>query len=135
MPIQEFDFTSGKTLDPKRKQAIVGLVDAADVAKLKDTLRARNLQFAGQAADLRELLTLVRQLKTGVLFVDVDMPAVNFKELIPSVKKAFPDIQVVLVGGALTKELLQEVAGLGLAGVLAKPLNEEAIVKLFSRLK
>lgn len=135
MPIQEFDFAAGKTLDPRRNQAIAGLVEEADVAMLKNTLRARNLQFAGEAAELRELLALVRKSKTGLLFLDAEMPGVNIAELIPSVQKAFPEVKIALVGAALTKELLQQVAALGLAGVLAKPLNEEAIVKLFSRLK
>lgn len=135
MAVQEFDFASGKVLDPKRKQAILASESDADADVLKETLRQKGYRFMGQAADIRVALELVRKHKLGVLFLDADLPGVKLNELVPSIKKAFPDFTLVVVSSAVTKEMLSEILRLGATGFLIKPVQAEALEKVLAKLK
>lgn len=135
MAVQEFDFASGKVLDPKRKQAVVASESSDDVAALKDILRQKGYQFLGQAQDIRAALELVRKHKLGVLFLDGDLPGVKLNDVVPSIKKAFPDFAIVVLSSAVTKELLSEVLRLGALGFLVKPVQADALEKVLAKLK
>jgi response regulator of citrate/malate metabolism len=133
--VQEFDFASGKVLDPKRKQALLAVESDADAELLKETLRQKGFQFMGREADLRSTLELVRKHKLGVLFLDGDLPGVKLNELVPSIKKAFPDFSIIVVSSEVTKELLSEVLRLGALGFLVKPVQTDALEKVLTKLK
>jgi DNA-binding NarL/FixJ family response regulator len=133
--VQEFDFASGKVLDPKRKQAILALGDDTDAELLKDSLRSKGYKFAGLAHDIRSALELVRSHKLGILFLDADLPGVKLNELVPSIKKAFPDFTIVVLSSAVTKEMLSEVLRLGAAGFLVKPVQADALDKVMAKIK
>lgn len=135
MAVQEFDFASGKVLDPKRKQALLAVESDADVEVLKEALRQKGYQLMGQESDLRAALELVREHKLGVLFLDGDLPGVKLNELVPSIKKAFPDFSIVVLSSAVTKELLSEVLRLGALGFLVKPVQTDALEKVLAKLK
>lgn len=135
MAVQEFDFASGKVLDPKRKQAVVASESSDDGEALKDVLRQKGYQFLGQAQDIRAALELVRKHKLGVLFLDGDLPGVKLNEVVPSIKKAFPDFAIVVLSSAVTKELLSEVLRLGALGFLVKPVQADALEKVLAKLK
>ncbi len=135
MAVQEFDFASGKVLDPKRKQAILASESDADAGVLKETLRQKGYRFMGQAADIRAALELVRKHKLGVLFLDADLPGVKLNELVPSIKKAFPDFTIVILSSAVTKEMLSEILRLGAMGFLIRPVQAEALEKVLAKIK
>lgn len=135
MPLQEFDFATGKVLDPKRKQAIVVTADDAGVAVLRESLEAKRFQFLGHRTDIREALELVRKHKVGLLFLDADLDGVDVKTLLPSIKKAYAGFNVIVMTGQATKEMLSEVLRLGAAGFLLKPLEGDAVAKVLAKIK
>ena len=135
MAVQEFDFSSGKVLDPKRKQAILGLEDAADAAVIQDLLRKKSYKILGQETDLRAILELVRKNKVGTLFLDADLAGVNVSELLPSIKKGFAELNVVVMSSSVTKEMLSEVLRLGAVGFLVKPVQADALDKVMAKIK
>ncbi len=135
MAVQEFDFSSGKVLDPKRKQAILALESDEDGAVVKEALRKISYKLLGQESDIRTALELVRNNKVGLLFLDADLPGIKINELIPSIKNAFAGFNIVVLSRAVTKEMLSDVLRLGAIGLLIKPVQTEALEKLLAKLK
>ncbi len=135
MAVQEFDFASGKVLDPKRKQAILALESDADANVIKDSLRKHSYKLLGQESDLRATLDLVRKNKVGVLFLDADLPGMNVSELLPSIKKGFTELKMVVLSSSVTKEMLSDVMRLGAVGFLVKPVQDEALEKVLAKIK
>ena len=135
MGTQEFDFASGKVLDPNRKQAILAVESDDDAAVVKEVLRQKSYKVLSCETELRAVLEGVRKHKVGVLFLDADLPGITLKELVPSLKNAFPDFNIVAMSSTVTKESLGETLRLGVAGFLVKPLQEEALKKVMSKVK
>ncbi len=135
MAVQEFDFSSGKVLDPKRKQAILALESDADAEVVKEALRKISYKVLGRETDIRAALELIRNNKVGVLLLDSDLPGINVRELLPSIKNAFPGFNIVVLSSSVTKELLSEVLRLGAMGLLVKPVQADALEKLLAKLK
>ena len=135
MAIQEFDFASGKVLNPNRRQAIILATDAADADLLKEELRQKHYKLLGMVDNVRSALEKVGLHKAGILFLDADIEGTNAIELMQIIMKKYPEFNVVLMTEKATKELLVEVQKLGAAGFLLKPLTSEAVVKVLSRIK
>lgn len=135
MGTQEFDFASGKVLDPNRKQAILAVESDDDAGVIKEVLRQKSYKVLSQEAELRAVLETVRKHKVGVLFLDADLPGITLKELVPSLKNAFPDFNIIAMSSTVTKESLGETLRLGVAGFLVKPLQEEALKKVMAKIK
>ncbi len=135
MGVQEFDFNSGKVLDPKRKQAILAIENDADVDVIKEVMRQRSYKDLGRETELRAVLEAVRKHKVGVLFLDADLAGINVRELLPSIKKAFFDFNIIVTSSTVTKESLGETLRLGAIGFLVKPLQEDAVKKVMAKLK
>ena len=135
MAVQEFDFASGKVLDPKRKQAILAVETDADADVIKEALRKISYKMLGHESDIRAALELVRNHKVGVLFLDADLPGIKVNELLPSIKNAFSGFNIVVLSSSVTKEMLSEVLRLGAAGFLVKPVQADALDKVLAKLK
>ena len=135
MGLQEFDFASGKVLDAKRKQAIMALESDADEAVATEVLRKLSYKNLGRETELRAVLESVRKHKVGVLLLDADLPGITLNELLPSIKKAFPDFNIIAMSSTVTKESLSETLRLGAVGFLVKPLQEDALTKVMAKLK
>jgi len=135
MAMQEFDFATGKVLDPKRKQAIIATTDDSDADLLKETLTAKGFHFLGRRNDIREALELVRKHRVGVLFLDADLKGVELRALLPSIKKAFDGFNVIVMTSQATKEMLSEALRLGATGFLVKPVKAEAVVKVLGKIR
>jgi DNA-binding NarL/FixJ family response regulator len=133
--IQEFDFASGKVLDPNRRQAIILSTSVDDANTLSEELRKQHYKLLGTLDDIRAVLELIGKHKIGVLFMDDDVVGTKSLDILASVLKAYPEFKVVLMTSSPTKELLLEAQQAGAAGFLAKPLAAEAVDKVISRIK
>ena len=135
MAVQEFDFSSGKVLNSNRKQAILAIESDADVDVVNEVLRLKHYKNLGRETELRAVLEAVRKHKVGVLFLDAELAGINIKELLPSIKKGFAELNVVVMSSSVTKESLGETLRLGAVGFLVKPLQQDAVEKLMAKLK
>ena len=132
---QEFDFTTGKTVNPKRRQVIILLDDAAQAEELQQQLRQKSYPILGKTGDVREALELVGKHKLGILFLDADIAGVNAVELLTKIRAKFPEFNVVITSANATKELLTESMANGAAGFLVRPLGQEALQKVLAKIK
>ena len=135
MAIQEFDFGTGKVLNPQRRQGILFVADEGDESKIVDALRQKSFKVAGRAADIREALALVKKHKVGVLFLDADMESYSALDIMATVRKAFSEIHVVLLSGNATKDFIAQVLSAGAAGFVLKPVASDAVANILARIK
>jgi len=133
--IQGFDFSTGKAINPKRRQVIILLDDAAQADHLQQLLRQKTYPILGNTSDVREALELVSKHKLGILFLDADIDGVNALDLLTKIRETFPEFQVVITTANATKELLTESMAKGAAGFLVRPLGQEALLKVLNRIK
>ncbi len=132
---QEFDFTTGKTINPNRRQAIILLDDVAQADELQQILRQKSYPIMGKTADVREALELVGKHKLGILFLDADIAGINALDLLTKIRTKFPEFNVVITTVNATKELLTESMAKGAVGFLVRPLGQEALQKVLERIK
>jgi two-component system chemotaxis response regulator CheY len=132
---QEFDFTTGKTVNPKRRQVIILLDDAAQAEELLQLLRQKSYPILGKTGDVREALELVSKHKLGILFLDADIAGINAVELLTKIRAKFPEFNVVITSANATKELLTESMANGAIGFLVRPLGQEALQKVLAKIK
>lgn len=132
---QEFDFATGKTVNPKRRQVIILLEDDAQADELQQLLRQKSYPVMGKTGDVREALELVGRNKVGILFLDADIAGVNALELLGKIRAKFPEFNVVVTSANATKELLTEAMAKGAVGLLVRPLTQEALQKVLARIK
>jgi len=133
--LQEFDFVTGKTVNPKRRQVIILLEDAAQADELQQILRQKSYPVIGKTTELREALEMVGKHKVGILFLDADSAGGNAMGLLTTIRTKFPEFNVVLTSATVTKELLTESIANGAAGFLVRPIVQESLQKVLDKIK
>ena len=107
---------------------------ADDHALLRGGLRSLleeedDLTVVGEAANGREAVTLVRQLKPDVVVMDVTMPEVDGIEATRLVTAEFPEVRVIALTIHGGKRFVENMLGAGAAGYLLKDSAPEELVE------
>jgi two-component system cell cycle sensor histidine kinase/response regulator CckA len=92
------------------------------------TLRRHRFEVH-EAEDGWSALETVRALEVGLMLIDVNMPALSGAEVMSRVAAFRPEVPVVLMSGTLDAD----VASLGAAALLQKPVRAEALVETVAR--
>ena len=108
---------------------IVALVD--DYAAMLDSLRSllevegfAVVAYASPTAFLAD-----RSLRPACLIVDQQMPELTGLDLVAQLRREGSSIPVLLMSGLLPDDIARRAADLGIETVLAKPLDEDALLR------
>ena len=108
----------------KRKEIKVLLVD--DEVTFADTLaqrlKMRDLKV-GTAYDGEEALSKVKKEEPDVMVLDLKMPGMHGMEVLREIRKAYPEIQVIILTGHGTDKDEEEAKNLGGFDYLKKPAD------------
>ena len=87
-----------------------------------------DLRISKNAADAT---TLMNQILPDLILLDIEMPNISGFEFLHTIKKnpKFIDIPVVIVSGHFETEFIIHAEKSGAAGVVAKPINQEELLK------
>jgi len=122
----------------KKKNIKVLLVDdEMDFANtLAQRLKMRNLNV-GTAYDGEEALARLKEDEPDVVVLDLNMPGMHGMEVLAETRKAYPDIQVIILTGHGTDKEEEEAKKIGSCDFLNKPADidylEQTIRKAFRR--
>jgi DNA-binding NtrC family response regulator len=122
----------------KEKDIKVLLVDdEMDFANtLAQRLKMRNLKV-GTAYDGEEALTRLKEDEPDVVVLDLNMPGMHGMEVLAKTRKAYPDIQVIILTGHGTDKEEEEAKKIGSCDFLNKPADidylEQKIRKAFRK--
>lgn len=79
-----------------------------------------HIEVVASAADGREALDLVRQLKPQVAVVETALPQLNGLELTRLLRRDYPDVRVILLSGSSNVDFAPQALKAGAAGVVLK---------------
>jgi DNA-binding response OmpR family regulator len=112
------------------KDMKVLLVDDEEefVKALAERLKMRDLR-SDTVLDGEEALTFVEDQEPDVMVLDLKMPGIDGMEVLRQVRKAYPNIQVIILTGHGTEKHEEEAKRLGAFDYLEKPVNLDVLVK------
>ena len=101
---------------------------------LRETIEwdALGLEVAGEAADGKEALKLIREIQPEILITDIRMPEMDGIELIREVKKMDLNIKITILSGYSDYDYLKAAIRLGVDNYLLKPIDEEELAAALS---
>lgn len=86
-------------------------------------------RVVGQAANGREAVELVRQLKPHVVVLDISMPEMNGLEAAREIRLEFPTVQILIMTLHESEDLVREVLSAGARGYLLKSDAAQDLVR------
>jgi len=112
------------------KNMKVLLVDDEEefVKALAERLKMRDLR-SDTVLDGEEALSYVEDQEPDVMVLDLKMPGIDGMEVLRQVRKAYPNIQVIILTGHGTEKDEEEAKRLGAFDYLEKPVNLDVLVK------
>ena len=72
--------------------------------------------------------TLLRYPTVRLLLLEIDLPDFD-TALLQRWRRAFPDVQIVIIDGSVDRKLLAKAFSLGVKDAFSKPLNRELLVE------
>lgn len=112
----------------------IRIVIADDHPIVRDGLRRlleteKDFSVVGQAADGREAVRLVRQLRPDVLLLDLAMPRLPGIEVLRELATSSSEVRTILLTAAVEKEQIVEALQVGARGVVSKETATELLFK------
>jgi DNA-binding NarL/FixJ family response regulator len=103
---------------------------------LKSLLDSRpNIEIVGNAGDGLEAIALAAKTLPQVILMDIDMPRCNGLEATRQIKRAFPNIKIVILTVVDDEEAIFEAIKCGAEGYLLKTLEASQLYDLLEGLR
>jgi DNA-binding NtrC family response regulator len=115
------------------KAKIMVVEDEKGVRELVGTYLQRADYEPMPKASAAELLASFTEAQPDVLLLDLGLPDGNGMELLPKIKKQWPDTAVIILTGSGTDEKVMEADELGAFYFLAKPFHPKILLLLVDR--
>lgn len=112
----------------------IRIVIADDHPIVRDGLRRlleteKDFAVVGQAADGREAIRLVQQLRPDILLLDLAMPRLPGLEVLRELSSTSLQVRTILLTAAVEKEQIVEALQIGARGVVSKEAATELLFK------
>lgn len=116
------------------KEIKVLLVDDEEdfVKSLSERIKMRDLK-SEVALNGEEALRIIDDDKPDVVVLDLKMPGIDGMEVLRRVKKAYPDVQVIMLTGHGSEKDEKEARRLGAFEYLEKPTTIDTLIKHIKR--
>jgi len=95
---------------------------------LKSLLRREGYNVVGDAGDGDAALAQCENLDPHVVCLDINMPKLGGLQTLEAIKERFRDIQVVMVTGAATADVVRDAIDKGACGFIVKPFTAAKIL-------
>ena len=96
---------------------------------------AMGMEISGVAHNGLEASELVKNTRPHILITDIRMPGKSGLELIEEVKKAVPDLEIVIISGYAHFEYAKNAIRFGVGDYLLKPVDKTELNMTLEKLK
>ena len=93
------------------------------------------IEVVGSAYDGQDALQLIEQLRPEIVLTDIRMPVMDGLKLTEHIKRAYPEIKVIILSGYDEFSYAQQAVKLGAEEYLLKPVTIEQLHEVVSRIK
>ena len=83
--------------------------------------------------DSREVMTILGRQEIDLLLLDLNMPHVSGKDLLPEIREQYPDLPVIIVTGSTEVGLAVDCMKLGVFDYLVKPIEKSKLLATVGR--
>ena len=118
----------------KRRISIV-IADDNDMMRsiLRGMLRGEEYDVIGEARNGLAAIEMAERLKPDIICMDVMMPEKNGIEALVEIKRANPEIEIIMVTGNSDPETVQESIQNGACGFIIKPFNAARVLDTLAK--
>ena len=118
----------------KRRISIV-IADDNDMMRsiLRGMLRGEEYDVIGEARNGLAAVEMAERLKPDIIYMDVMMPEKNGIEALVEIKRASPEIEIIMVTGNSDPETVQESIQNGACGFIIKPFNAARVLDTLAK--
>ncbi|HWL12039.1 MAG TPA: response regulator [Ureibacillus sp.] len=85
----------------------------------------KEIDVVGKALNGKETIELLEEHRPDLLLLDVYMPDQLGTDLLPSIRKQFPEVDIIMITAATDKEILVKALNYGVEHYLIKPVKME----------
>ena len=115
------------------KSKILILDDDAEIQSLLEEVLSGNNFQVYQASDAASLQTTFANIEPEVVLLDYKLPDANGLDLLPSIKKQFPECEVIMLTGHASYDVAVEAIKRGAFHFQEKPFDPESLLNLIKR--
>lgn len=126
------DSTDDENLTP-RATAVIADDNAIIRQLLKLILTSLNIKVVGEAADGKSAIELVQTLKPQLICLDLNMPEMGGMQALPQIKRACPEIKVLVISSEHDRATIIESIKAGASGYILKPFNAVKVIETVSK--
>jgi DNA-binding NtrC family response regulator len=102
------------------------------VKALSERLQMRDMG-SDLAFDGEQALKIVQEQEPDVMVLDLKMPGIDGMEVLRRVRKAYPNVQVIILTGHGTEKDEEEAKRLGAFAYLQKPVNLDLLIQTMKK--
>ena len=102
---------------------------------LRDILESQNFSVVGEAANGQEAIDICRREAPNLVTLDITMPLVDGLTALKEIKKAQPDVKVVMVSAFGERQNVLEAIKCGAANFIVKPFNAEKVIRVINSIR
>ncbi len=95
---------------------------------LEGILRANGFENVLTCSDARKVIGMIEGNHVEVLLLDLTMPHISGRELLPELRESFPDLPIIIVTGTSEVSVAVECMKLGVFDYLVKTIEESKLI-------
>lgn len=114
-------------------QRVLVIDDDEQLLGISEELLSRHGFSVTTCPDSTQVLALLKANAYGAILLDIRMPGVEGTDLLPLIKKRYPDLPVILVSAYCDESNRRYYYHLGAFDIVGKPYSHEALVDTVSR--
>jgi len=119
--------------DERRAPQILVVDDDAKLLDMSQELLRRHGFGITTCADSAQVMPLLKVHPYDAVLLDIQMPGTEGTDLLPLIKKGYPELPVILVSAYCDETNLAYYYGLGASGVVNKPFSHEVLLETLTR--
>jgi DNA-binding NarL/FixJ family response regulator len=97
-------------------------------------LKEKNLVVAGEANNGKEALDILAEMSVDLVITDINMPLMSGTELTRQIKKAYPNVKVLVLTMYNDREIIHEIVMAEAEGYILKNSNKKELLNAISRI-
>lgn len=113
--------------DKIKKSVLIADDDVSMRKLMAATLKSTDFEVVGEAKNGLEAIAMYKDLKPGLLLLDINMPEKNGEEVLRELKAEFPDAVIIMLTAHRDLDSIEDCFNLGAANYIPKDMSRSQV--------